>query len=73
MKQLSDYNFFEPEVIECPYDFYKLAREQAPVMELPQLTSCTSRITRQGINFLANRSSPLKRTKSLRNKDFSPF
>src|SRR5919199_1110057 len=36
MKQLSDYNFFDPEVIECPYDFYKLAREQAPVMELPQ-------------------------------------
>lgn len=37
MKQLSDYNFFDPEVIECPYEFYKLAREQAPVMELPGL------------------------------------
>ncbi len=36
VKQLKDYNFFDPEVIECPYDFYKLAREQAPVMELPQ-------------------------------------
>ncbi|NJM71540.1 MAG: cytochrome P450 [Scytonema sp. RU_4_4] len=35
MKQLSEYNFFDPEVIECPYEFYKLAREQAPVMELP--------------------------------------
>ncbi|MGB7442774.1 MAG: cytochrome P450 [Coleofasciculaceae cyanobacterium] len=35
MKQLKDYNFFEPEVIECPYKFYQLAREQAPVMELP--------------------------------------
>ncbi len=37
VKQLSDYNFFDPEVIECPYEFYKLAREQAPVMELPGL------------------------------------
>jgi cytochrome P450 len=36
VKQLQDYNFFDPEVIECPYEFYKLAREQAPVMELPQ-------------------------------------
>lgn len=36
MKQLKDYNFFDPEVIECPYEFYKLVREQAPVMELPQ-------------------------------------
>lgn len=35
MKQLEDYNFFDPEVIECPYEFYKLAREQAPIMELP--------------------------------------
>lgn len=35
VKQLSDYNFFDPEVIECPYEFYKLAREQAPIMELP--------------------------------------
>ena len=36
MKQLKDYNFFDPEVIECPYEFYKLVRKQAPVMELPQ-------------------------------------
>lgn len=36
VKQLKDYNFFDPEVIECPYEFYKLVREQAPVMELPQ-------------------------------------
>ena len=35
MKQLSDYNFFSPEVLECPYEFYKLAREHSPVMELP--------------------------------------
>jgi len=35
VKQLEDYNFFDPEVIECPYEFYKLAREQAPIMELP--------------------------------------
>jgi cytochrome P450 len=36
VKQLKDYNFFDPEVIECPYEFYKLVRKQAPVMELPQ-------------------------------------
>ncbi|MEQ8756375.1 MAG: cytochrome P450 [Coleofasciculus sp. G1-WW12-02] len=35
VKPLEDYNFFDPQVIECPYSFYKLAREQAPVMELP--------------------------------------
>ena len=35
MKQLSDYNFFSTEVLECPYEFYKLARENSPVMELP--------------------------------------
>jgi cytochrome P450 len=34
-KQLSDYNFFDPQLLECPYGFYKLAREQAPIMELP--------------------------------------
>ncbi|MEQ9236249.1 cytochrome P450 [Coleofasciculus sp. E2-BRE-01] len=34
-KPLEDYNFFDPQVIECPYSFYKLARQQAPVMELP--------------------------------------
>jgi cytochrome P450 len=35
MKHLSDYNFFDSEVLVCPYEFYKLAQEQAPVMELP--------------------------------------
>ncbi|MEM7554390.1 MAG: cytochrome P450, partial [Cyanobacteria bacterium P01_A01_bin.84] len=35
MKQLSDYNFLSPEVLKCPYEFYKLAREDSPVMELP--------------------------------------
>jgi len=34
-KPLEDYNFFDPQVIECPYSFYKLARQQAPVMEVP--------------------------------------
>ena len=34
MKQLSDYNFFSTEVLECPYEFYQLARRKAPVMEL---------------------------------------
>ncbi|MBD6621045.1 cytochrome P450 [Komarekiella sp. 'clone 1'] len=35
MKHLSDYNFFDPELLICPYEFYKLAQEQAPIMELP--------------------------------------
>ncbi len=34
MKQLSDYNFFDPEVLKCPYEFYNLARDQKPVMQL---------------------------------------
>ena len=41
MKQLKDYNFFDPEIIECPYQFYKLAREEAPVMELPSTIPTT--------------------------------
>ena len=32
---LQDYNFFSEEVLECPFDFYKLAREEAPVYLLP--------------------------------------
>jgi cytochrome P450 len=35
MKHLSDYNFFDPDLLVCPYEFYKLAREQAPILELP--------------------------------------
>lgn len=35
MKHLSDYNFFDPKLLVCPYEFYKLAQEQAPIMELP--------------------------------------
>ena len=34
-KTLQDYNFFSEEVLECPFDFYKLAREEAPVYLLP--------------------------------------
>lgn len=41
MKQLSDYNFFDPELLVCPYEFYKLAQEQAPIMELPSLKTNT--------------------------------
>ena len=41
MKQLKHYNFFDPEIIECPYQFYKLAREEAPVMELPSTIPTT--------------------------------
>lgn len=34
-KKLEDYNFFDPEVLECPFDFYQLARKEAPVYNLP--------------------------------------
>ena len=34
-KSLADYDFFSEEVLECPYDFYKLLREEAPVYLLP--------------------------------------
>ena len=34
-KSLQDYDFFSEEVLECPFDFYKLAREEAPVYQLP--------------------------------------
>ena len=34
-KALANYNFFDPEVIECPFDFYQAAREEAPVYRLP--------------------------------------
>ncbi|WP_238946681.1 cytochrome P450 [Seongchinamella unica] len=34
-RSLQDYNFFSEEVLECPFDFYRLAREEAPVYLLP--------------------------------------
>lgn len=34
-KTLQDYDFFSEEVLECPFDFYKLLREEAPVYLLP--------------------------------------
>lgn len=34
-KALKDFNFFDPAVIEDPYEFYRLARQQAPVYQLP--------------------------------------
>lgn len=34
-QKLSDINFLDPEVIECPYRFYAMAREEAPVYEVP--------------------------------------
>ena len=34
-KALKDYDFFDPEVIEDPYDFYRAARQEAPVYRLP--------------------------------------
>ncbi len=34
-KPLAEYNFFDPAVIEDPFEFYQVAREQAPVYLLP--------------------------------------
>ncbi len=34
-KAVEEYNFFDPEVIESPFDFYRAAREEAPVYRLP--------------------------------------
>jgi cytochrome P450 len=34
-KAPEDYDFFSEEVLECPFDFYKLLREEAPVYLLP--------------------------------------
>ncbi|MEM6682020.1 MAG: cytochrome P450 [Pseudomonadota bacterium] len=34
-KQLEEFNFFDPEVLEDPFEFYQLAQEQAPVYAVP--------------------------------------
>ena len=34
-KTLADYDFFSEEVLECPFEFYKLARQEAPLYLLP--------------------------------------
>jgi cytochrome P450 len=34
-KKLEDYNFFDEEVLECPFEFYKLAQKEAPIYNLP--------------------------------------
>lgn len=34
-KSVDDYNFFDPEVLECPFDYYKALRSEAPVYEIP--------------------------------------
>jgi cytochrome P450 len=34
-KKLEDYNFFDEEVLECPFEFYRLARREAPIYQLP--------------------------------------
>jgi cytochrome P450 len=31
----ADFNFFDEEVLNCPYDFYQVLQEQAPVYHLP--------------------------------------
>ncbi len=32
---LEELNFFDPEVLECPFDIYKQVQEEAPVLKLP--------------------------------------
>ena len=34
-KSVTDFDFFDPGVIESPYEFYQVLREQAPVYQLP--------------------------------------
>jgi len=34
-KSVSDYDFFDPEVIENPFEFYHAARRDAPIYQLP--------------------------------------
>lgn len=34
-RTVTDYDFFDPEVIESPYEFYQLLQQQAPVYQLP--------------------------------------
>lgn len=34
-KQLTDFNFFDPKVIEDPYEFYQIALAEAPVYHVP--------------------------------------
>lgn len=34
-RSLADYEFFSEDVLECPFEFYKLARAEAPVYLLP--------------------------------------
>jgi cytochrome P450 len=34
-KPLAKFDFFDPEVIECPFDFYAAARREAPIYQLP--------------------------------------
>ena len=34
-KTIEDYDFFSEEVLECPFDFYKLLRQEAPIYLLP--------------------------------------
>ena len=31
----ADFDFFDQEVLNCPYDFYRVLQEQAPVYQLP--------------------------------------
>jgi len=36
VKKLDDYRFLDPELQKCPYEFYKLLREEAPVWREPE-------------------------------------
>ena len=35
VKDVADYDFFSPEVVESPFEFYRALRQQAPVYKLP--------------------------------------
>jgi len=34
-KQLEDFNFFDPEVVKHPFEFYDKLRAEAPVYQIP--------------------------------------
>jgi len=34
-KALEEFNFFDPEVMKCPFAFYEKARAEAPVYKMP--------------------------------------
>lgn len=35
-KPIAEFNFFDPEVLTCPFEFYEALREQAPLYHIPE-------------------------------------